>query len=171
VDDSPPLVTDREARFLQALVEEGVDFMVVGLAAAALQGAPAVTRDIDLWFRDLSDPALARALKRAGAVYIPPGPEHPPLLAGGDARLFDIVTTVHGVGSYAQEARRAIQVHLGDVEVPVLPLARIIASKKALDRPKDRAILPALEDALRVLQSRRTPTRRGIRKGRGGRRP
>ena len=55
---TPPLLTDKEARFLQALVEEGVEFLVVGLAAAALQGAPAVTQDIDLWFRDLSDPAL-----------------------------------------------------------------------------------------------------------------
>jgi len=37
----------------------------------------------------------------------------------------------------------------------VLPLERIIASKKATGRPKDRAILPALEDALRVIRSRR----------------
>jgi hypothetical protein len=45
------------------------------------------------------------------------------------------------------------------VEVPVLPLARIIASKRAADRAKDRAILPVLEDVLRVIQSRR-PIRR-----------
>jgi hypothetical protein len=44
--------------------------------------------------------------------------------------------------------------------VRLLPLARIIASKKATDRPKDRAILPALEDALKVLQSRKRPARR-----------
>ena len=36
--------------------------------------------------------------------------------------------------------------------MPVLPLERIIASKRATDRPKDRAILPVLEDALRVLR-------------------
>src|SRR5439155_9486161 len=42
----PPLFSDKEARFLQALVEEGVEFLVVGLAAAALQGAPAVTQDV-----------------------------------------------------------------------------------------------------------------------------
>jgi hypothetical protein len=167
--DAAPLVTDREARFLRALVEEGVDFMVVGLAAAALQGAPAVTRDIDLWLRDPADPLLAAALKRAGAVYIPPGPDHPPLLAGGDATLFDIVTTVHGIGPYAREVRRAVRVPVGQVEVKVLPLARIIASKRALDRPKDRAILPALEDALRVLQSRRKPRRPTTTKGRRAR--
>ena len=157
---TPPLLTDKEARFLQALVEEGVEFLVVGLAAAALQGAPAVTQDIDLWFRDLSDPALPRALRRVGAIYIPPSPRNPPLLAGGDAGLFDVVVNMHGLGSFAQEARRALRIPIGAVEVGVLPLARVIASKKATDRPKDRAILPALEDALRVLQSRKGPGRR-----------
>jgi len=157
---TPPLLTDKEARFLQALVDEGVEFLVVGLAAAALQGAPAVTQDIDLWFRDLSDPALQRALRRVGAIYIPPSPRNPPLLAGGDAGLFDVVVNMDGLGSFAQEARRALRIPVGVFEVRVLPLARIIASKKATDRPKDRAILPALEDALRVLQSRKRPARR-----------
>jgi hypothetical protein len=157
---TPPLLTDKEARFLQALVDEGVEFLVVGLAAAALQGAPAVTQDIDLWFRDLSDPALQRALRRVGAIYIPPSLQNPPLLAGGDAGLFDVVVSMDGLGAFAQEARRALRIPVGAFEVRVLPLARIIASKKATDRPKDRAILPALEDALRVLQSRKRPVRR-----------
>jgi hypothetical protein len=156
---APALLTDKEERFLRALVEEGVDFIVVGLAAAALQGAPAVTQDIDLWFADLSDPALARALRRVGATYIPPTIQNPPLIAGGDAGLFDIVVHMHGLATFAQEARRAVRIPIGTVEVPVLPLARVIASKKAAGRPKDRAILPALEDALRVLESRKAPRR------------
>ena len=151
----PVPFTDKEARFLEILVEEGVEFLVVGLAAAALQGAPAVTQDIDLWFRDLNDPRLGRALRRAGALYIPPRADQPPLLAGGGASLFDVVTHMHGLRSYAVEARHAVRVPLGSVQVPVLPLARIIASKRATDRPKDRAILPALEDALRVIKGRR----------------
>jgi hypothetical protein len=140
VDDPVPF-TDREARFLQTLVEEGVEFLVVGLAAAALQGAPAVTQDIDLWFRDLTDPRLRKALRRAGA-------------------LFHVVTHMHGLRSFAAEARRALKVPLGGVAVPVLPLARIIASKRATDRAKDRAILPVLEDTLRVIESRRGTRRR-----------
>jgi hypothetical protein len=67
---------------------------------------------------------------------------------------------MHGLGSFAQEARRAVRIRVGTVEVRVLPLARIIASKRATDRPEDRAILPAVEDALRVLQSRKRPARR-----------
>lgn len=111
---TPPLLTDKEARVLQALVEEGVEFLVVGLAAAALQGAPAVTQDIDLWFRDLSDPALQRALRRVGAIYIPPSLQNPPLLAGGDAGLFDVVVNMHGLGSFAQEVRRALRIRSRD---------------------------------------------------------
>jgi hypothetical protein len=153
--DAPAPFSDREAAFLAALVEEGVQFLVVGLAAAALQGAPAVTQDVDLWFRDLTDPRLKKALRRVGATYIPPGPDHPPLLVGGGAELFDIVVHMHGLRSFAEEARRARRVLIGETRVPVLPLDRIIASKRATDRPKDRAILPALEDALRVIASRR----------------
>ena len=149
-----------DARLFRVLVEENVDFLVVGLGGAALQGAPAVAQAIDLWFRDLADDRLARALRRVGARYIPPGPANPPLLAGGGAGLFDVVVSLNGLRSFAQEARRAVRVRVGAVNVRVLPLDRIIASKKATDRPKDQAILPVLEDALRVLQSRRVPAAR-----------
>ncbi len=151
----PTLFSDREAALLDALVSGSVDFLVVGLGAAALQGAPAVTQDIDLWFGDLTDPRLHNALRQVGASYIPPTHTTPPLLAGAGAELFDIVVHMHGLGTFRQEARRAIKVTVGRIEVPVLPLARIIASKKATGRPKDLAILPVLEDALRVSRRRR----------------
>ena len=38
-----------ELRLLQALVRHEIRFMVVGFSAAALQGAPVVTQDVDLW--------------------------------------------------------------------------------------------------------------------------
>lgn len=153
---APPPFTDRELALLRALVEEGVEFLVVGLAAAALQGAPAVTQDIDLWFRDLSDPHLHEALRKIGTTYIPPSTQNPPLLVGGGAELFDIVTHMHGLGSFSEEARGAVKLEIGQTTIPVLSLERIIKSKKATDRPKDRAILPALEDTLAVLRSRKS---------------
>ncbi|MEW5981134.1 MAG: nucleotidyltransferase [Acidobacteriota bacterium] len=148
--DAPPPFSDREIAFLDALVAEGVDFLIVGLAAAALQGAPAVTQDVDLWFRDLMDPRFSNALRRAGASYIPPAASTPPLLAGAGTELFDVVVHMHGLGSFDVEAARAISVPLGQIEVRVLPLERIIVSKRATGRPKDLSILPALEDALRA---------------------
>jgi hypothetical protein len=148
--DAPLPFSDREIAFLEALVAEGAAFIIVGLAAAALQGAPAVTQDVDLWFRDVADPRVSNALRRVGASYVPPTGTTPPLLVGAGTELFDVVVHMHGLEPFDEEARRAIRIALGRVEVPVLPLARIIESKKATGRPKDLSILPALEDALRA---------------------
>lgn len=63
---------DGEAEFLRELVRQKVDFMIVGLSAAALQGAPVVTQDIDLWFHNLSDPRIRTALDKVDAIYVPP---------------------------------------------------------------------------------------------------
>jgi hypothetical protein len=38
---------ESELRFLEALLTRRVRFMVVGLSAAAMQGAPVVTQDVD----------------------------------------------------------------------------------------------------------------------------
>jgi predicted nucleotidyltransferase len=162
VDASPPF-TASEANLLRALVEEGVDFLIVGLAAAALQGAPAVTQDIDLWFGDPSAESFHRALRRVGVSYVSPGLNSPPLLVGEGAELFAVVLHMHGLGTFEQEKRRAFHIEVGGIRVPVLPLERIIASKRATGRPKDLAILPALEDTLRVLRSKQHP--RGRRRG------
>lgn len=150
MDAPPQLFTARETSFLEALVREDVRFLVVGLAAAALQCTPAVTQDVDLWFADLADPRLHTVLRSHGAAYIAPTPTTPPLFAGAGTELFDIVVHMHGLGAFAVEWQRAVLVRIGEVDVRVLPLDRIIASKRATGRPKDLAILPALEDALRV---------------------
>jgi len=62
---------------------------------------------------------------------------------------------MHGLRSFDEEYAEALPVPLGDVEVMVLPLERILASKKALDRPKDRLVIPVLEDALAVIEERK----------------
>jgi hypothetical protein len=150
----PSIFTDREAAFLRALVRQKVDFMIVGLSAATLQGAPAVTQDIDLWFRDLSQPGLRKALDKVGGIFVSATAHTPPQLAGDAVALFDIVTHMHGLRSFDEEAAAAASVLLGGVKVKVLPLARIIASKKALNRPKDRRILSVLKDAMTTAQGR-----------------
>jgi hypothetical protein len=149
------IFTEKEQAFLRELVRERVDFMIVGLAAAALQGAPAVTQDIDLWFKDLADPHLREALKRVGGVYIPPTAATPPMLGGKNVALFDIVVTMHGLEGFDREIENAIEVEIGGTKLKVLSLERIIASKKATNREKDRLVLPVLEDAAATLRDRR----------------
>lgn len=158
----PPIFTESEQSFLRELTRLKVDFMIVGLAAAALQGAPAVTQDIDLWFKDLGDPRIRAALERVGGLYVPPTASTPPLFAGKNVALFDIVLRMDGLGSFDREARDSALIRLGRTKVRVLPLARIIASKEAANRAKDRLILPVLKDALATLKkARRVRTRAG----------
>ena len=157
--DAPSIFTRREEDFLAALADEGVEFLIVGLAAAALQGVPAVTQDIDLWFGPLNEErisSLRRALDRVGATFVASTATTPPLIVGGGADLFDLVVHMHGLDSFERELEGAVRLELGRVVVPALPLKRIIASKRATDRPKDRAILPVLEDALRTIEGRRS---------------
>lgn len=150
------IFTEKEEAFLRELARHRVAFMIVGLASATLQGAPAVTQDVELWFRDLADPGIGKALDKVGGAYIPPIGGNPPMFAGAGVELFDIVLRMDGLRSFQEEARRAIAVSLGGVKVKLLPLARIIASKRAANRPKDRLVLPVLESALIATRERRS---------------
>src|SRR5262249_20939454 len=124
----------------------------VGLSAAALQGAPVVTRDVDLWMRDLTDGRFFAVLKRFGATYVPPVGTNPPMIVGRRIAMFDVVASMHRLQSFATEYRRSREIQLGATKVRVLPLDRIIVSKRAANRPKDRAVLPVLENVLRTIK-------------------
>jgi hypothetical protein len=150
----PLIFGDPEVEFLQELVREKVDFMIVGLSAAALQGAPVVTQDVDLWFRTLSDPGIERALKKVRGSYVPPIMLYPPMFAGDAVKLFDIVMNMDGLGEFVEERENTIKLRLGREKVLVLKLERIIASKKAAGREKDKLVLKVLQDALKVIQER-----------------
>jgi hypothetical protein len=157
---APAIFTESEQSFLRELNRRGVDYMIVGLAAAALQGVPAVTQDIDLWFRDLSDPRIGEALKRVGGIYVPPTPSTPPMFAGKNVALFDIVLTMHGLRSFDHELKGAVSIRVGRMTLKVLSLERIIASKKATNRQKDRLVLPVLKDALTAIRRTAAPRRK-----------
>jgi hypothetical protein len=150
------IFTSKEVSFLKELQKMGVDHMIVGAAAAALQGAPIVTQDIDLWFRDPADPALKRAVAKVGGAIVPSIGLHPPTFAGGAVELFDIVLTMHGLGSFDEETKNSIIIDLGGFPVRVLALDRIIKSKETLGRPKDILTLPALKDALATIKRMKT---------------
>jgi hypothetical protein len=150
------IFTGKEVSFLKELHKHGVDYLIVGAAAAALQGAPIVTQDIDLWFRDLADPALRKAVAKVGGAIVPSIGLHPPTFAGGAVELFDIVLTMHGLGSFDEETKNSILIDLGGLHVRILALDRIIKSKETVGRPKDLLTLPVLRDALATIKKRKT---------------
>lgn len=128
--------------------------MVVGLSAAALQGAPVVTEDVDLWFENLSDPKLMQALTKVGAAYIPPFGYNPPMLGGTGSEPFDIALRMNGLDDFATEWKRAADIKVGRLRLKVLPLDRILVSKQAANRPKDRRVIPVLKNTLHTLQTK-----------------
>lgn len=152
--------TRSEQRLLENLLRRKVRFMVVGLSAAALQGAPVVTQDVDLWFESPGEPRMVAAVREVGAAYVPPSNLNPPMLAGQGAELFDIVRRMDGLGEFASELRHCVEVPLGRHKLKVLSLERILASKLAANRGKDKLTIPVLRDALAATQA----VRRGARK-------
>ena len=144
-------LSESELGLLASLVRHRIRFLVVGLSAAALQGAPVVTEDVDLWFEDLNDPKLAAALRVVGAAYVPPFNLNPPMPAGPGSDLFDVVIRMDGLDDFAQEWKRAVQLRVGRVQLRVLPLERIMVSKQAANRPKDQRVAEVLHNTLLTL--------------------
>jgi predicted nucleotidyltransferase len=142
-----------EREFLQALNELGVHYMIVGVTAASIQGARVATEDIDLWFEDLGDARIGEAARRVGGIWVAGHfGMQPPALGGKLGDRFDVVLTLSGLQKFAAEYAQSKSVEIDGVRVQVLSLARIIQSKRAANRPKDLAALPALEAALAVLE-------------------
>ncbi|OGD08962.1 MAG: hypothetical protein A2Y86_03065 [Candidatus Aminicenantes bacterium RBG_13_62_12] len=149
------IFADREIAFLKELEKRKIPFMIVGAAAAALQGAPVVTQDIDLWFQDFNDPKIREAVKAVGGAWVPSVGLNPPMLAGEGLKLFDIVLSMHGLDEFSKEVRHSFIMAVGPTRVRVLKLERIIKSKEAVKRPKDLLILPSLRNALTAIKNKR----------------
>jgi hypothetical protein len=108
-------LSENELRILESLNRHGVRFMIVGLSAAALQGAPVVTQDVDLWFENLADQNMHRALREVGAAYVPPFGLNPPMLAGPNTEPFDLVIRMSGLGNFSDEFSQAKVFELGSI--------------------------------------------------------
>jgi hypothetical protein len=145
------VVTPAELTFLKELRRLKVKFMVVGMGAAAIQGADRGTEDLDLWFQSLSDPNIDVAARAAGGVFS--WRALPPMVAGRDLDHIDIVYKCDGLGSFEEEYAKATTAKIFDVAVKALPLERVLASKLAANRPKDKAAVPALEAAIAAKKS------------------
>jgi hypothetical protein len=146
-------LAEGERAFLHALDQFGVRYLVVGMGAALLQGARGLTEDIDLWFERLDDPRIGEAARQVGGVWVPANfGMRPPALGGALGDRFDVVLHAHGLLDFEAEYARAVKIDVDGIALRVLPLERVIASKRAAGRAKDTAILPLLETALAVLQ-------------------
>jgi hypothetical protein len=137
-----------------ALGDARLEAILIGNAAAAIQGAPVTTVDFDFMFR--STPANLVKLKRFAraldAVILRPYyPVSKLYRVMNDDRGLqaDFMPVIHGVRSFNSLRSRAETVTLGAERLWVACLADIIASKRAAGRPRDKAVLLVLERTLR----------------------
>jgi len=147
--DARPLL----ARIAKVLEEQNLEAVLIGNAAAALQGAPVTTVDFDFMFRKTPAnlrklKALARALDAVILRPYYPVSDLFRVVRDEDGLQLDFMTTVHGVRSLASLRSRARKMALGDARLLVATLADIIKSKRAAGRPRDLAVLPILDKAL-----------------------
>ncbi len=121
------------------------------MGAAILQGVPATTLDTDFWI-DLPPRnymTVLRICQRLGAEI-----RANTVVDLTDGSTVNFVYEVHGLGSFAQEFRRAKRLEWLGMKVPILPLERIYQSKKYVGRPKDLAHLPLIEQTIRLKKLR-----------------
>ncbi len=151
---------------LRALREAGVRFVVVGGVAAALNGAPVNTFDLDIVpARDEENVArLLRVLDTIDAVYrTQPGrhlrPDASHLSSPGHQNLItrcgplDVLGTIGRGLNYEDLLPHTIEMDTGGgVRVRVLDLATLVTLKEELASEKDLAVLPILRRTLEQKQ-------------------
>lgn len=137
-----------------ALGEARLEAILIGNAAAAIQGAPVTTLDFDFMFR-ATPPNLAKLKRFArqleAMILRPYYPASALYRVVNDQRGLqaDFMPAIHGVKSFNSLRSRAAQVDLGGRRLWVADLKDIIASKRAAGRPQDKAVLGVLETTLR----------------------
>jgi hypothetical protein len=134
------------ARLIQSLGQEKIRFQIVGMTAAVYQGVMLNTMDTDIWV-DLP----TRQYMRLGNIIRSQGGSalSQTLYVLADGKLVNFLFEVTGLKNFEAEYRHALTVKMEGLLVKVLPLARILKSKKAILRDKDMAHIPLIEAVLK----------------------
>lgn len=146
----------------RVLATHRLDAVVIGNAAAALQGSPVTTLDIDFMFR--KTPTNLRKLKAVAdeldaMVLRPyyPASQLFPVVRDRDSLQLDFMAKVDGVRSFEALKSRAVPVTFGGHVLLVASLRDIIRSKERAGRPQDLAALAVL-GRQSMSKPRKTPT-------------
>jgi len=157
----------RFAEILRLLADHEVEFVVVGMTAGILQGAPVTTVDLDVVHRRSRENVerLLRVLAELDAVYrhdprqLRPRESH--LLGPGHQLLttkygdLDCLGTIDENRGYEELLGQTVEMSLaGGRAVRVLSLPALIEAKERSGRPKDLAVLPVLRATLDEMKRR-----------------
>jgi hypothetical protein len=145
--NATPILTD----IVYAMHRLRLEGVLIGNAGAALHGAPVTTKDFDFLIRATPrnlEKLKAFAQEFGTAVTMPYEPVSSLRRVVRKPSLqVDFLTVAHGLRSYEGVKARASRLRVGGATILVASLDDIIKSKRAANRPKDRAVLPVLEVA------------------------
>jgi predicted nucleotidyltransferase len=151
-------VTDFNA-LLRLLVENEVEFIIVGGAAATAHGSARLTLDLDVVYRRTTEniTRMVDALKsiqpylRGAPPGLPFDWSAPTVQKGLNFTLvttlgaLDLLGEIVGGGGYEQLRPETIEVEIAGVTCLCLNLERLITVKRAAGRPKDLEVVAELQ--------------------------
>jgi predicted nucleotidyltransferase len=150
------------AAVLRLLSEAGVQFIIVGGAAATAHGSARLTQDLDVVYRrdagNLRRLALALQAQEPYLRGVQPGLpfvlDEETLGHGLNFTLvsklgdLDLLGEIAGGGGFDDLVEHSIKIQLFGIECYCLGLAKLIDVKRAAGRPKDLEALAELEELL-----------------------
>ncbi len=148
---------------LEVLTHHSVNYIVVGGVAAIVEGAPVTTLDLDIVIdHDIKNlESVLEALHSINAHYrdlagrhITPTRERLTTnmtnLMQTDLGPLDVLVEIGDGERYAELLPHTRVREVAGIKVQVLGLEKVIETKEAADRDKDRAVLPVLRRSLEL---------------------
>lgn len=138
---------------LSILLENKVDFLLVGAYAMAAHGFPRATGDLDIFIRP--DAKNAKKVYKALANFGAPMDsitiedfEKPGTIfqIGVIPRRIDVINEIDGV-SYEEAEKDKVIVDIEGLKVPIISKPKLIINKKAAGREQDRLDAIRLENS------------------------
>jgi len=156
-------------KLIQSLYDQDDEFVIIGGAAAVLQGSAYVTADFDLCYSRTKDnlEKLAKALApfhphlRGASKNLPFQLDTASLRSGLNFTLttdlgdLDLLGEVAGLGGYAEVLSFSEEMEIFGMRCRVLTLEGLIKTKRAIGRAKDLRLLPELEALLEIRKSQK----------------
>ncbi len=149
---------------LERLAKNGVEFVIVGGFAGVVHGCTYVTQDIDICcdFSPANMLALQKAISDLDPVHRMTPNRKKLKLSDKTCVQFknlyldtkkgqlDCLSFIDGLGDYSRVKQQSELIEVEDMKIRVLSLDALTKSKRALNRPRDKAAIMQLESIKRL---------------------
>ncbi|MEO0128220.1 MAG: nucleotidyltransferase [candidate division WOR-3 bacterium] len=143
-------------KILKGLKEVGLEAILVGNAACALQGVPVMTLDIDFFVRDtpLNRKKINQFARNLNLTVLKPDDAlSETIRAENKEMVIDFVFRLGSKQTFERVKARSSKMKIGDFYCLVASLEDVLIAKKEANRPKDRAVIKIIQDTIRIKKS------------------